>query len=160
MSNKRITKIQYKGEKVLIKWEVIRNGHADKKSLESRIEPHADFVNTMRALDKPLCHESELHENEDEYKRHDIQSVDISWDEDELGNLTYSASITSERFMEQTMERMKIVSPMKPRGGEMSLFDLTVEVIETLIEEAELYLEGKRHDLFSITEKQKEIVGD
>jgi hypothetical protein len=55
---------------------------------------------------------------------------------------------------------MKIVSPMKPEVGEFGLDSLTVKTVEEVIKEAEAYLGGKRHDLFSMTDKQKELVND
>ena len=159
MESNRITKVEYKGDKLKIEWEEYRNGHFDKKSIESKIEPHQDFVNSMRAMDKPLCIEAELPNNDDEYKRHDVQVVKINYDEDEQGNTAINVSIQSERFMETTMETMKIVSPMKCETGEFRLDDLTVESVENLINEASLYLDGKRHDLFSMTAETKDAVG-
>jgi len=161
MNSKMITKVEYKKDKLVIQWHEIRDGHVDKKSIESRVEPHEDLFNALRALDRPLCIEAELEQDENEYKRHDIQVLNVEYDENEKdGSIVMSASITSERHMELTMERMKIVSPMKPEVGEFGLDSLTVKTVEEVIKEAEAYLGGKRHDLFSMTDKQKELVND
>jgi len=149
MSNKRITKVQYKGEKLLIKWEIIRNGHKDVKSLESRIEPHFDLVSAIRALDKPICVESELDLKEEEYKRHDIICLNCQYEEDDFGSVEMSASIVSERFMISHEKTMKITSPMKPETGSYCLNSESVEKIYKVLDEADAYLEGKRHDLFA-----------
>lgn len=164
MKNSMITKVQHKNDKLLIKWEEIRNGHRDKKSIETRVEPHRDFFTALMALDKPLCTEAELPLSEDEYKRHDIQSIMCEYDEDSSGNIVMSVSITSERHMEGISETMKIVSPMKPETGEFAIESETKEKVYALIEEAEKYLDGKRHDLFSVgnglTEEQKQAIGN
>lgn len=155
-----ITKVQYKKEKLLIQWEEIRNGHRDKRSLETRVQPHQDFFNALHALDKPLCVEAELPQNEDEYKRHDIQVVLCEYDEDNHGDITMIVSITSERFMEGTEETMKIVSPMKPETGEMPIDTETREKVNSLHDEAQKFLDGKRYDLFSVTPQQEEVLAN
>lgn len=162
-----ITRVKYKDEKLTIQWEELRNGHRDKKSLESRIEPHADFVNAMRNLDEVLCTEGELPQGDDEYKRHDVQQIDLDYDENDAdGNMVMSASITSERFMSKAKEPMKIQSPMKPEtsSGDIALEPSSTEKIYKIVEEAKEYLGGKRHDLFSVTsgltEEQAEAVGN
>ena len=162
-----ITQVKYKDEKLTIKWEELRNGHRDKKSLESRIEPHRDFVNAMMNLDEVLCTESELPGGDDELKRHDIQQIDLDYDENDAdGNMIMSASITSERIMKKAKEPMKIQSPMKPEtsSGDIALEPSSTEKIYKLVEEAKEYLGGKRHDLFSVstelTAEQAEAVGN
>ena len=160
MENRKITKIQYKGDKLLIQWEQIRNGHTDRKSLESKVEPHPHFLDALRTLDKPLCVEAELPQNEDEYKRHDIHSVILKYDQDDAGNDIMSASIISERFMQTSPEPMKIATPMKPEqstGHDVALDSKTVERIDLLIQEAVAYLEGKRLDLFAQNEGEMEV---
>lgn len=161
-----ITRIKYKDEKLTIQWQEIINGHRDKKTLESKIEPHQDFVNALFDLDKVQCLESELPQTDEEAVRHDIQQVDLDYDEDETtGNITMSASITSERFMESASDRMKVQSPMKPetsKGADVALNTKSTEKIYKLVEEAKAYLGGKRHDLFSVelTSEQAEAVGN
>jgi hypothetical protein len=162
MDYRRITKIQYKGEKLKIEWEDYRNGHFDKKSIETKTEPHPDLVNALRALDEPICIEAELPKTEEEYKRHDIQLVKIAYEEDDAGNHIMGCSITSERFMAEAPEPMKITSPFKKESCEqkMPLQSETIEAVDKLIAEAILFLDGKRHDLFAMTTQQMDAVGN
>lgn len=159
MTHRKITKIQYKGDKLLIQWEQIRNGHTDRKSLESKVEPHPHFIDALRTLDRPLCVEAELPLSEEEYKRHDVQTVLLKYDKDDAGNDVMSASIISERFMQNSPEPMKIATPLKPEqsGFDITLDTKTVERIDLLIQEAVAYLEGKRLDLFAQNEGEMEV---
>ena len=163
MNYKKITKIQYKGEKLKIEWlQNAPSGHTDKKSIETKTEPHNDFVKAFRQLDKHLCREAELTMNDEEFKRHDIQLVQLSYEKDEMENDVMFASITSERMMESSDEFMKITSPMKPETASLGLplHSDTVDAIDKLIQETVLFLDGKRHDLFSMTATAKAVVND
>lgn len=151
-----ITKIEYKGEKLKIEWdEDSHYGHKDKHVMTTKVEPHRDFVSALRAMDKHLCAECELPENDEEYVRHDIIGIKCTYDEDEkTGAVKISASIQSARRMQEAEEPMKIESPMKPESDEMgrALHPSTVDAMEKLIREAQAFLKGKRHDLFSDVE--------
>jgi hypothetical protein len=148
-----IKKIEHKNDKLKILWdESSFYGHVDERSVTSRVEPHQDFYSALRALDKPMCVECELVENEDEYIRHDIIGVDFQHDEDkQTGDLMMSASIKSLRRMENSDEPMKLVSPMKNENATYTshLHSNTVEKLNTLITEAFRYIDGKRNDLFA-----------
>ena len=169
MDYKKITKIQYKKDKMEIKWlQNAPTGHTDEKSIKSKTEPHEDFVRAFRALDKSLCKESELPQNEDEYLRHDIQVLHLDYDTDEQGNDVLFASIVSERFVATAEDTMTIASPMKPESKSLGepLDSKSVEAIDKVIQEAVQYLEGKRYDLFSqnteqmLSEAQIEVMKD
>lgn len=151
-----ITKVEYKGEKLKIEWhEDSYYGHKDKHKMETKVEPHQDFMSALRALDKHLCVECELPTTEDEYVRHDVLGIKCSYEEnDDTGQLILTASIQSERRMQLASENMKIESPPKPEDEEMgqALHTDTVDAIERLIREANAFLNGKRHDLFSDVE--------
>lgn len=160
---KKLVKISYKNEKIELKW--LQNGsmgHTDERSIKSRTEPHTDFVNAFRALDEAICKESELPLSEDEYKRHDIQVVNLKYEQDDDGNDVMFASITSERFMAESETPMTITSPMKPESKSLGLplDSKSVEAIDKVIQEASAYIEGKRHDLFSMTNTQMEVIGN
>ena len=154
-----IQSIEIKGEKTKIVWqESSHYGNVDKRTLETKVEPHPDFFRSMRSLDSAQCVESELLHDEDEYIRHDIVRVDFKWELDEqVGEIVMSASITSNRRMNNSGEPMKIVSPMKSESetASFTLNSKTVEKLQAVLLEANLFIEGKRNDLFASEEVSK-----
>lgn len=154
---KDIQSIEVKGDKTKIVWlEASHYGVQEKRSIETKVEAHQDFYSALRSLDLPLCIESELPQNEDEYIRHDILRVDIKWELNEkVGEFLMNASITSNRRMNDSNEPMKITSPMKCESDSepYTLNGKTVEKIYALLEEAKLFISGKRADLFAETVK-------
>jgi len=147
---KKFTKILYKGEKLTLEWTEEVLGESNTYSLKTKSEPHPDFLDILRSMDKCVAVEAELPLSDDEYKRHDVQGVVMKYEEDQYGSSIMSASLVSERFMAQADESMAIKSPMKPETADagIPLGLKTVEVIYLLMAEAEHFLEGKRLDLF------------
>lgn len=148
-----IQSVEIKGEETKITWlEGSHYGNIDKRTLETKVEPHPDFFRAMRALDLPQCVESELPQNEDEYIRHDICRVDFKWELDEqVGEVVMWASITSNRRMNNSGEPMKIVSPMKSESeaAPFTLNPKTIEKLQAVLLETQRFIEGKRNDLFA-----------
>jgi hypothetical protein len=145
----RITKITFKGDKIQIVWEREVNGEIEVRSVATKTEPHSDFVRAWINLDKAICVEAEMPQDPEESKRHNIIGLNCSYEQDEFGSIIMSASITSERFMLGYESTMKITSPMKPESGSYALYSKTVDAVYKVIDEAVLFLDGKRHDLFA-----------
>lgn len=150
----QFTKILYKGETLQLVWQEQVNGHTNVCSLKTKVEPHPDFMSVLRSMDKHICTEAELPQGEAEYSRHDVQGATFAWEEDEFGSWLMSASLISDRFMTLADENMKIITPLKPEtsnSGGIPLEVDTVGALYRLLEESELYIGGKRYDLFHQT---------
>ena len=150
----QFTKILYKNESLQLVWQEDQGTDGlNVYSLKSKADPHPNFMSALRCLDEAICKEAELPLEDIEYKRHDVLGVIISYEVDDMGSIVMSASILSDRFMTMATDMMRIISPMKPEssGGDVIALDpSTVSKIYDLIDEAEAFVKGKRHDLFSL----------
>ncbi|MFA7326289.1 MAG: hypothetical protein WC121_06460 [Candidatus Kapaibacterium sp.] len=138
-----LRKIKYNSDKVEIKYDIDNDSYR----LSSYDKPRPEFIEAMQKLVEPLVEICEFQEGYGDTI--DIISVSISHSKGIMG-----ATITGLKKLDTSYAPLVINTPHLPTedysGNNPNapiLPDIAVKRIEGLIEEAELYINGKRSQL-------------
>lgn len=158
-SNIRFKKIRYAGDpkKLEVYYEHLIHSSDDQekyesRSIESPFEPHADFVNSLTALDQHLI--SLCEQPEDSIC--EVRSVSFSWKNEIMG-----AVISGQRTLKHANPTLTLNSPHKTAESysdeedpNQILGDDIVIDLEHLCLEAWRFIQGKRaNDMFTEQEE-------
>jgi len=141
---RRITKVKYDTNKVVIKYQTVRpDGEPDEYEVKCGDLPHADFMGALKALVPHAGQITELILDNSE-----VRGVSFSYTNDVMG-----ACITVLKKLETTPGPLIINTPHLPSEPynpdqdptkALLLSDKCVEALEKLQREALAYLDGKR----------------